>query len=268
MALLPRARPLQLDPRALAQRRLRNFGVIAVLVAMGAAFCAGSLVSGRQVVEERVLWSRGMQGKLVHLSGKVEETQKLGLTFFYDYDLDVKWLDAQGHQHSGKTSFGRTFRAVGKREPPRLRYDPTAPDRFVLSWAAQGGLSRAGIALLCSLLGALMILCARTLAKVERRRLEVLRMCAEDGEEVVGEVEKTWSHKGVYYLRYRLPDDGRVRKYQGDAPFVFAREGALHVLALRSPRAPDAPLLVEADLRSFDLPVEVRARVLSVAAAG
>jgi hypothetical protein len=49
---------------------------------------------------------------------------------------------------------------------------------------------------------------------------------------------------------------------------VFAREGALHVLALRSPRAPDAPLLVEADLRSFDLPVEVRARVLSAAGAG
>jgi hypothetical protein len=93
-------------------------------------------------------------------------------------------------------------------------------------------------------------------------------MCAEDGEEVVGEVEKAWSHKGVHYLRYRLPDDGRVRKYQGDAPFVFAREGALHVLALRSPRAPDAPLLVEADLRSFDLPLEVRARVLSAAAVG
>src|SRR5207249_7863400 len=30
MPLLPR-RPLQLDPRALAQRRLRNFGVVAVL---------------------------------------------------------------------------------------------------------------------------------------------------------------------------------------------------------------------------------------------
>ena len=185
----------------------------------------------------------------------------------YDYDLDVKWLDAQGHQHSGKTSFGRTFRGVGKREPPRLRYDPAAPDRFVLSWAAQGGLPRAGIAVLCGMLGALMLLCARTLAKLERRRLELLRMCAEDGEEVVGEVEKAWSHKGVHYLRYRFPDDVRARKYQGDAPFVFAREGALHVLALRSPRAPDAPFLVEADLRSFDLSVEVRARVLSAAGA-
>lgn len=268
MALLPASRPLELDPRALAQRRLRNFGVTAVLVAMGAAFCAGSVVSTRQVIEERILWARGMQGKLVHLSGKVEETQKLGLTLFYDYDLDVKWLDSQGRQHAGKASFGRTFRGVGKRESPRLRYDPEQPDRFVLSWAAQGGLARAGVALLCGLLGALMLLCARTLAKVERRRLEILRMCAEDGEEVVGEVEKAWSHKGVHFLRYRLPDDVRVRRYQGDAPFVFARGGSLHVLALRSPRAPDAPLLVEADLRSFDLPIEVRARVLSAAATG
>ena len=267
MPFLP-ARPLQLDARALAQRRLRNFGVIAVLVAMGAAFCAGSVVSAKQVIEERLLWERGVQGKLVHISGKVEETQKLGLTFFYDYDLDVKWTDAQGHPHSGKTSFGRTFRGVGKREAPRLRYDPSAPDQFVLSWAAQGGLPRSGMAVLCALLGVLMIMCARTLSKVERRRLELLRMCAEDGEEVVGTVEKAWSQKGVHYVRYRLPDDLRPRKYQGDAPFVFSRDGSLHVLALRSPRAPDAPLLVEADLRSFDLPVEVRARVLSAATSG
>jgi len=267
MALLP-ARPLQLDPRALAQRRLRNFGVTAVLIAMGIAFWAGSAVSARQIVAERFLWERGTHGKVLHLSGKVEETQKMGLTFFYDYDLDVKWLDAQGREHSGKTSFGRTFRGVGKREAAILRYDPAAPDRFVLSWAAKGGLPRAGIAILCALLGGLMLLCSRSLVKLERRRLELLRMCAEDGEEVVGQVEKAWSHKGVHYLRYRLPDDVRVRKYQGDAPFVFAREGALHVLALRSPRAPDAPYLVEADLRSFDLPLEVRARVLSAASAG
>jgi len=267
MPLLP-ARPLQLDAHTLAQRRLRNFGVVAVLFAMGAAFAAGSVVSAKQVVEERILWEHGIQGKLVHISGKVAETQKLGLTFFYDYDLDVKWTDAQGQAHSGKTSFGRTFRGVGKRESPRLRYDPSAPDRFVLSWAAQGGLPRSGMAMLCAMLAALMFVCARTLSKVERRRLEVLHMCAEDGEEVVGMVEKAWSQKGVHYVRYRLPEDARARSYQGDAPFVFLRDGALHVLALRSPRAPDAPLVIEADLRSFDLPVEVRARVLSAATTG
>jgi hypothetical protein len=265
MPFLP-ARPLQLDAHTLAQRRLRNFGVVAVLVAMGAAFGAGSVVSAKQVIEERLLWEHGTQGKLVHISGKVEETQKLGLTFFYDYDLDVKWLDAQGQTHTGKTSFGRTFRGVGKHEQARLRYDPVAPDTFVLSWAAQGGAARAGFALLCGLIGASMLLCARTLVRVERERLNLLYLCAEDGEEVLGCVEKSWSHKGIYYLRYRLPDEDRPRTYRGEAPFVFSRDGELHVLALRSPRAPRSPYVVEANLRPFELPLEVRARILTAAA--
>ena len=74
-------------------------------------------------------------------------------------------------------------------------------------------------------------------------------------------VEKAWVYNDVHYLHYRLPDDGRLRKYQGDAPLLFLRDGVQQVLALRSPRAPDAPFLVEADLRSFDLSPEVRARV-------
>jgi hypothetical protein len=263
--LLPR-RPLQLDERALAQRRLRNLAVVAVLVVMGAAFCVGCFNESRHIFAERALWARGMPGRLVHLSGRVEETQKLGLTFFYDYDLDVKWLDAQGQTHTGKTSFGRTFRGVGKHEQARLRYDPVAPDTFVLSWAAQGGAARAGFALLCGLIGASMLLCARTLVRVERERLNLLYLCAEDGEEVLGCVEKSWSHKGIYYLRYRLPDEDRPRTYRGEAPFVFSRDGELHVLALRSPRAPRSPYVVEANLRPFELPLEVRARILTAAA--
>ena len=46
----------------------------------------------------------------------------------------------------------------------------------------------------------------------------------------------------------------------------MARDGELHALALRSPRAPGSPYLVEADLRPFELPVEVRARILTAAA--
>jgi hypothetical protein len=62
----------------------------------------------------------------------------------------------------------------------------------------------------------------------------------------------------------RLPDEGRLRKYEGDAPLLFHREGVQQVLALRSPRAPDAPFLVEADLRSFDLSQDERARIGNV----
>src|SRR2546430_16714933 len=116
MALLPASRPLELDPRALAQRRLRNFGVTAVLVAMGAAFCAGSVVSARQVIGERLLWSRGTQGKLVHLSGRGGETPKLRVTPFYDYDLDGKRLGSPSRPHAREASFRRALRRAGQRE--------------------------------------------------------------------------------------------------------------------------------------------------------
>jgi hypothetical protein len=136
----------------------------------------------------------------------------------------------------------------------------------VLSWAAEGGVARAGLALICAFLAAAMFLCSRALVRVERERLQLLLMCAEDGEEVLCPVHKAASQKGVHYLKYRFPDEDRVRVYRGEAPFLVSREGELLVLALRSPRAPHLPYVVEADLRPFELPVEVRARILTAAA--
>ncbi|HWE25906.1 MAG TPA: hypothetical protein VG496_18365, partial [Myxococcales bacterium] len=66
-------------------------------------------------------------------------------------------------------------------------------------------------------------------------------------------------------LKYRLPDEDRVRVYRGEAPLLVARNGELHAVALRSPRAPQSPYVVEADLRPFELPTEVRARILTAA---
>jgi hypothetical protein len=260
MALLP-PRPLRLDSRALARRRLRKLGLNALVAGVGLAFSVGAVFLTREVLGERALWDRGAEGRILRLSGKVEETQKLGLTFFYDYDLEVRWADAQGRERDGKTSFLRMFKAVAEGEAPALRYDPMTPDRIVLSWAAQGGLPRNGAAIVCGALGALMLVGAIAMVRTERQRMEALRVCAEDGEEVLCRVEKAWEYKGVHYVHYRLPDDDRLRKYEGAAPLLFVRDGVQEVLALRSPRAPDAPFLVEADLRSFDLSPEVRARV-------
>ncbi len=260
MALLP-PRPLRLDSRALSRRRLKKTAVSAFVGAMGVAFCVGSAFFARQLFEERRLWDHGAEGRVLHLSGKVEESQQLGLTLIYDYKLDVRWLDAWGTERNGSTRFSRMFKGVPKDEVPGLRYDRSVPDRFVLSWAAEGGLPRHGIAILCGGLGLLMVLGSIAMFRAERRRLQALRMCAEDGEEVLGRVEKTRQRKGVHYVHYRFPDDTRVRKYQGDAPFLLTRDGVQQVLALRSPRAPDAPFVVEADLRCFELSPEERARI-------
>jgi hypothetical protein len=260
MAILP-PRPLRLDARGLASRKLRRTALALFVGAVGAAFCAGTVFLTRQLLDERALWDRGTGGRVVRLSGKLEKWQKLGLTFFYDYALDVSWADDQGRVHEGKSSFEWMFKGVPESDTPELRYDPAAPDRFVLSWAAHGGLPRDGMAILCAALGALMLLGTIAMIRGERHWLELLRTCAEEGDEILCRVEKAWQHKGVHYVRYRLPDDGRLRKYQGEQPLTVLSEGAQHVLALRSPRAPDSPFLVAADLRCFELSQDERARI-------
>lgn len=261
MALLP-PRPLRLDSRALSRRRLKKMALAAFIGAIGLGFCVGCAFFTRELIEERRLWNQGTEGRVLQYSGKVEESRILGLGFAYDYKLDVVWLDAKGKQRKGSTSFSRMFTRIPKDDDPGLRYDPSAPDRFVLSWAAQGGLARDGMAIFLGALGLLMVAGTVSLVRVERRRLQALRMCAEDGEEVLGRVEKAWQNKGTHHVHYRFPDEPRLRKYQGDAPLLVERDGAQHVLALRSPRAPDAPFLVEADLRSFELSPEERARIV------
>jgi len=183
MALLP-PRPLRLDSRALARRRVKQTAVSAFIGAAGVAFCVGSVFLARELFEERRLWDHGAEGRVLHLSGKVKESQRLGLTFIYDYKLDVRWLDAQGTERNGSTSFLRMFKGVPKDEVPGLRYDRSAPDRFVLSWAAQGGLPGDGFAILFGGVGLLTVLVSIAMFRGEGRRLQALRMCAEDGEEV------------------------------------------------------------------------------------
>lgn len=260
MAILP-PRPLRLDARSLASRKLRKTALALFVAAVGGAFSVGAVFLTRQLLAERALWERGAGGRVVRLSGKLEKWQKLGLTFFYDYALEVSWADDQGRVHQGKSSFEWMFKGVPESDVPELRYDPAAPDRFVLSWAAQGGLPRDGMAILCAALGTLMTLGTIAMIRGERRWLELLRICAEDGDEILGRVEKAWQHKGVHYVRYRLPDDGRVRKHEGEQPLILLSGGVQHVLALRSPRAPDSPFVVAADLRCFELSEDERARV-------
>jgi hypothetical protein len=259
MGLLP-PRPLRLDSKALSRRRLKKTALAAFVGAMGLAFLGAAAFVARELIEERQLWNQGTDGRVVEYSGNVEKSQFLGLTIIYDYKLEVHWIDASGSRRKGSTRFSRMFVGIPQDDEPRLRYDKSAPERFVLSWAAQGGLARYGTAIGCLALGLLMVLGAISLVRSERRRTRALQMSAEDGEEVFGRVQKTWQYRGTHYVHYRLPDDPKLRKYQGDAPLILMRDGAQHVLLLRSPRAPDAPYLVEADLRAFELSPEERAR--------
>ena len=260
MGLLP-PRPLRLDSKVLSRRRLKKTALAAFVGVVGLGFTVGCVFFAREVLEERRLWNQGTEGRILNYSGRVEESRLLFLTFAYDYKLDVSWMDARGARRNGPSRFSLMFKPIAKDDEPSLRYDPSAPDRFVLSWAALGGFPRYGWPLFFAALALLMVGGAIAMVRTERQRARALRMCAEDGEEVLGRVEKTWQYKGTHHVHYRLPDEPKLRKYQGDAPLILEREGGQHVLLLRSPRAPDALYLVEADLRSFELSPEERVQI-------
>src|SRR6266850_1522725 len=62
MALLP-PRPLRLDSRALAARRLKKMALNALVAGVGLAFSVGALFLTRELLGERALWDRGGAGR-------------------------------------------------------------------------------------------------------------------------------------------------------------------------------------------------------------
>ena len=143
MGLLP-PRPLRLDSKVLSRRRLKKTALAAFVGVVGLGFTVGCVFFAREVLEERRLWNQGTEGRVLNYSGRVEESRLLFLTFAYDYKLDVSWMDARGARRNGPSRFSLMFKPIAKDDEPSLRYDPSAPDRFVLSWAALAGFPRYG----------------------------------------------------------------------------------------------------------------------------
>ena len=257
MGILP-PRPLRLDPRPLARRARRHALVSGLILVVAAALCAACAFLGREILSERALWHAGTPGRVLSLRGKVESTNFL----FNDYDLEVKWADAEGRARSGKTSFLLTGVKVDTQAAPGLRYDSADPTRIVLSWAGESGVPRAALPLALGGLGLFMLVAFPLHLREERRKLELLRLCAEDGEEVLPQLVDLTVYKGVHTICYRMPDDLQARKDSArEAPLVLSRNGARQLLGLRSPRAPERIYLVQADLAPFDFSDEERARI-------
>ena len=259
MGILP-PRPLPLDRRALTRRALRHAAMSILVSAVAIGFCVGAVYFGREIARERALWREGVPGRVMSVHGKVESTDFL----FNDYNLDVDWADDHGVARSAKTSFLLTGAKVPAGVAPALRYDAADPSRIVLSWAAEGGAPRAALPVIMGVIGLLMLAAFPLMLREERRKLELLRLCAEDGEEVFPELLGLTVYKGTWTVRYRMPDDPKEHKAAGrDKPLVIDRDGAHRLLALRSPRAADRIHLVAADLAPFELSAEQRARILT-----
>src|SRR5258708_18540617 len=141
MSILP-ARPLRLAESVLSARRRKALLLAGLAALVGAGFWAGCFWLGSEVWRERKVWQRGEEGQLLSLKGKVRTSSKLGVDFFYDYDLDVVFADAAGARHSGKVEFGTTWKPVDTSRPASLRFLREDPAHPVLSYAIEAGFPR------------------------------------------------------------------------------------------------------------------------------
>jgi hypothetical protein len=136
-----------------------------------------------------------------------------------------------------------------------VRYEPSNPERFVLSWEAVGFKPWSPFVLLLMGLGAfggLVLWRMRALGMV----LALPRLCAKDGREVLLELVSGAEWEEQFLVVYRLPGEGpgRERKVLLDgAPYRMKVDGKEWLLALESPRAPGRYLLLEETLLPFAL---------------
>jgi hypothetical protein len=260
MGILP-ARPLLLAENVLSARRRKALLLSAVFIVFGCAAGAGTAWFARQAWRERVVWSRGAEGRLLKLGGKVETTSKLGIDFFYDYRLDLVYADASGVSRPAKVEFETVWKPIDTSAPASIRYLSEDPEHPVLSWPIQAGGFRWGLPLLLAAIALLFGCAAVATPRVQARAEAALRDAAQDGEEILYPLLSASSYKGNWTIRYETSPGVKATASGRDAPLIVEREGRQHVVALRSPRA-TSPVLVPADLAVFAFDLTTRQAIL------
>ena len=261
MPILP-SRPLPLAENVLSARRRKALLLSVLFVAFGGAFGAGTFWLARQAWRERVVWSRGSEGRLLKLGGKVETTSKLGLDLFYDYRLEVVYADASGATRPAKVEFETLWKPIDTSARASIRYLADDPGHPVLSWPIEAGAWRWGMPILIAALTLLFASAAIATPRVQARAAASLRAAAEDGEEVLYPVLSVGNYKGTWTVRYETSPGVKATASGPDAPLVVERDGRQHVVALRSPRG-GPPVVVPADLALFAFDAATREAIAS-----
>jgi hypothetical protein len=104
---------------------------------VGLALAGGSLYYGAQglrgVLADRSLWERGTPAPRVRVGGRVKNNKLV----IKEYRLNVDFQDTAGATHLGHQEFTTLFTSFDHERQPELRYDPSDPSRFVVSWARE-----------------------------------------------------------------------------------------------------------------------------------
>jgi hypothetical protein len=255
--------PWRIDTKRLAKER-RNARLLAAFFAVFGLFMVWPVSEAtRETWQDYRVWRSGAPGQVLDYSGNERTRGPLGIPVFNEYTLDVTYTDAQGQQHEGEAKFDRLFVGVDNEAGPEVRVDPADPSRFVLSWAVE--LPRWLSALVFLLMPLVIGLAAVGLLRTERRRRELVHLCAEDGQEQLLPLESVSEHKGTHKVSFMAGDKKHTETLKR-APHLVERGGRQHVVVLRSPRAPGLLLVLEDDYSPFFPPTELPASLEADAA--
>src|SRR5262245_37583738 len=213
MGILPA--PRRLVDRAYAARVTRKSWLMSALfVVVGSGFTFAFVHFGHEVITEHQLWQSGEAGEIQELSWQLRASGKAGVTIFYDYTVDVAYLDQTGQLHQGHTEFDLVWSPVADEfGSTRLRYDRADPSRFALSSSAEAGAARWAAPVLFGVLGAMMWLGLVLTRRTHATRLRWFEQVAFDGEEILAPLHgvQPVPHQG-FQVSFSLPGDPKKRK--------------------------------------------------------
>jgi hypothetical protein len=238
-----------------------GFFVVAAVAAIG--FPLFGLVEARAIRRDHDLWKRGAVAAEVTVPGSAT-THVLIVT---TYELDVGYRDQAGTAHRGRAELTTLFAPLPNVAPVAVRYDPQAPDRFVLSWAVEFTSARWQACSVLLVAGVAFGVLFRQLGRRALVRLADARAAAIESEDVELEVAgmdtlKEWNRStGQVKYQYLVPiDGGKPKKRQvtfnrrkQHTP-IFIDEKRTRLLAVRTPKAPDRPIVLRSDCYPFDVP--------------
>lgn len=125
--------PLRLD-RSYLRKQLLPSRFTAFLVVL--AVCGGFLACYETALklEERRVWTTGALATDVGYEGDVRKSTKLGIPTGTTYRLNVRYSDANGVAHEGKTRFDLCLTEAPLEETPEVRFAPADPKKFAISY--------------------------------------------------------------------------------------------------------------------------------------
>lgn len=244
--------PYRVSP-VFARRQRIVLLVLLLFVALFLGAAAYSLVEARGMAAERRIWATGVETTQVDWKG-TRLTSK-GST---SYNLDVRFLDADRVERSGRVVFSTWYGSIDTTTPPVVHYLAQHPDSFAFSKAMDLMEERTNSAAITQALFAGLMLFFGWLGLRLWRETRATRACALGSEEVAltvvsrEQAGKATSYKLRGETPWGTPLNWRAGTHKRLGSPLFLDPGQTKVLALVSRDYPAVPVVIREGLLPYD----------------